>query len=114
MLESNPDVGYCEIIPLPNARERKELGLRKHEDPETILVQTDWDLPGIASSFGWSLTSVQVPGRKRGPKRCDHRSTDGTITCKECGADAGMFIDAAREWIDSHDGKTAQDPGYFS
>lgn len=78
------------------------------DDGQTVLVQTDWDFPGVASSFGWDIASVAV---ERG---CLHSGTDGTIRCPNCRLQPGDFIDAAREWLDDHDGATADDPGYFS
>jgi hypothetical protein len=83
--------------------------------PGDILVQTDWDYPGIASSFGWSPAMVREDSRDPadGPK-CDHPGTDGTITCPDCGTYAATFIDSAAEWLDDHIGATADDPGYFA
>jgi len=31
------------------------------DDGQTILIQNDWDYPGTAVSFGWSLSEVQQP-----------------------------------------------------
>ncbi len=45
---------------------------------------------------------------------CDHSGTDGTIACPECGTLATTFIGAAAEYLDSHIGATADDPGYFA
>ena len=56
-------------------------------DGEAILIQTDWDWPGVAQTFGWSLANVQAPepefDDEPGPVHCDH------------------------------DGAQADDPGYF-
>jgi len=83
------------------------------QDGQDLLVQTDYDFPSLATTFGWDITSV--PGR-RGLRdvRCRHDSTDGTIGCADCGTTASEFIDAARSWLDDHDGAIAEDPGYFS
>ena len=81
--------------------ERRDFGIYLVIDQETgddILVQTDWDFPGLASAFGW------VPCRK-----C--RFTDGTIDCAH--QTAGEIIEEAREFLDEHIGETAEDPGYF-
>lgn len=78
------------------------------EDGRDLLIQTNWDLPCIASTFGWSMDSVQKAGR-----HCEHSGTDGTIACPECSLQAGDFIAAARQWIDDHDGAETDDPGYF-
>jgi len=63
-----------------------------------LLVQTDWDYPGIASTFGWSH---------------EHGETDGTIDCPVCGKSASDMIMEAQEYLDDHIGDTAEDPGYF-
>lgn len=101
------------------------------DDGRTLLIQTDWDYPSVASSFGWSLACVQkcdeCGGRAVGPNVlhcqecdhasddacCSHRGTDGTIDCPECGCTVGEFISAAAEWLADNDGATAADPGYF-
>ena len=76
---------------------------------DRILIQTDWDFPATAETFGWSTRNVQVCPECT----CDHNGTDGTVDCK-CGITVGQFIDAAREWHDNNDGATAEDPGYFA
>jgi hypothetical protein len=114
-----------------------------------LLVQTDYDYPGIAGDFGWSLRSVMpylcescdaptatviaeggdipdVPictdcmAVAPDPaylatvvRTCEHDGTDGTIACA-CGLTAVDFIGAACEYLDSHIGATADDPGYFA
>ena len=62
-----------------------------------ILVQTDWDFPGLASPFGWSP--------------CSCGATDGTVDCDH--KTAGEMIAAARDFLTAHVGDTADDPGYF-
>ncbi len=119
-----------------------------NDDGRRVLVQTDWDYPGVADTFGWSLREVQR-GKCRcggsidwppGPPEhyaqthptdpcgtdgvceecgthypwCNHRSTDGTVDCRECGVTAGEFITAAGEWLRDNDGATAKNPGYFA
>ena len=77
------------------------------------LIDCDWEFPGVASSFGWSIAGVQRRGyHERG--YCEHDSTDGTVACKQCGTKAGDFIAAAYDWLLDNDGATADDPGYFS
>ena len=68
-------------------------------DGRTRLIQTDWDYPGVASSFGW-----------RGHK---HGETDGTVDCPTCGRKAGDMIADAQKYLDRHVGKVVRDPGYF-
>jgi hypothetical protein len=73
------------------------------------LVQTDWEYPATAQLFGWSLVRVQRRHDRilifdRNPPRghrCDHRSTDGTVDCPECGVRATDFIQAAGRFLDS-------------
>ena len=64
---------------------------------ETILIQSDYDFPGVASAFGFV------------PCRCG--ATDGTIDCPHKTASA--MISAARDWLDNNEGKIVDDPGYF-
>lgn len=82
------------------------------EDGQSRLIQTDYDFPGVANTFGWSIQSVQWPVEDSDP--CEHSGTDGTVPCPKCGMPASKFIRAARQWIDDHDGITAEDPGYFT
>jgi hypothetical protein len=84
------------------------------------LVQSDYDACGVASSFGWSVKDVKgnvaefdENGNIVKNIKCDHSGTDGTIDCKGCGVKAMQFISSAIEYINSNDGKTAEDPGYF-
>lgn len=62
------------------------------------IVQTDWDFPGLASTFGW------VPCRK-----C--RATDGTVDCAH--KTASQMISEAYDYLMAHLGKQVPDPGYF-
>ena len=60
---------------------------RPDMDPsQSILIQTDWDWPGIASALGW------VP--------CDCGETDGTVDCPH--RTAADMIQEAGEYIDAH------------
>jgi len=74
---------------------------------ETVLFQTDYDFPCLARTLGWN--------GKIGREHCDHRSTDGTVDCKECGRKAGDFISAAQTWLDNHCGQSFRGKGeeYF-
>lgn len=101
-------------------------------DGRDRLIQMDWDWPGVAANFGFSLRSVQRCQRCGKVLRvvdckqfacidcddligqcCQHSGTDGTIDCKACGLQAGDFVTAARDWMDDNDGAEAADPGYF-
>ena len=71
-----------------------------HETRDTILVQTDWDFPGVAQAFGWT------------PCHCG--GTDGTVDCRDCGRTAGEMITEADQYLFEHDGERVEDPGYFA
>ncbi|MGE0533460.1 MAG: hypothetical protein AB7O68_00695 [Pirellulales bacterium] len=62
-----------------------------------LLVQVDWDMPGLASAFGWVA--------------CFCGETDGTVDCPH--RKAREMISSAREYLDQHVGESAEDPGYF-
>lgn len=70
-------------------------------------VGTDWEYPSAATGLGWSIRRVQKRGNKTvtlsrvvpGKLNCRHSSTDGTVTCKECGVTASEFIAAAGEFL---------------
>lgn len=68
------------------------------DDGRDILIQTDWDWPGVASNFGW------VPCLE-----CN--DTDGTVDCAH--ATATEMIQDAGNWLQEHDGESFDDPGYF-
>lgn len=90
--------------------------LNAEDESQTRLVQTDWDFPGVAMTFGWSPRDVQRTDQDGEPllsEPCDHGGTDGTVDCEACGVTAGEFIEAARKWLEDHDGAIADDPGYF-
>jgi hypothetical protein len=71
--------------------------LLRARDGRTILVQTDWDFPILATTFGWSPCSC---GATDGTVDCEHRTADEMI------ADAQAFLRA-------HAGDSTDDPGYF-
>ena len=68
------------------------------DDGCDILIQTDWDYPGVASTFGWCP--------------CDCGETDGTVDCPH--RTASDMISEAGEYLDDHIGNTVDDPGYFA
>ena len=78
-----------------------------NEDGQDLLVQTDWDRPGIASHFGWDKFNVQASSYS-----CDHDYSDGTVDCK-CGVKVGDFISSATEFLDDNIGAETDDPGWF-
>lgn len=67
------------------------------DDSQNRLIQTDWDFPGIASTFGWSP--------------CSCGATDGTVACAH--KNAGQMIAEAQAFLDEHIGDDFADPGYF-
>jgi hypothetical protein len=99
------DCGGYELLPV-----NKRLARRQEQEngEESILFQTDWDFPSLARSLGWR--------GKIGREKCEHRGTDGTITCPDCGRTAGDFIAAAVDWLDDNVGRVFQGKGaeYFN
>ncbi len=89
----------------------------QNEDGRSVLIQTDYDFPGVAATFGWSTDHKrQKSTLEYNPEDspCDGSSfTDGTIDCPACKKKAISFINEAREWIDENDGAKEFDPGYF-
>jgi hypothetical protein len=100
------DFGTYELTPANKRLARK---LEKDTGNESVLFQTDWDFPPLARTLGWNMKV------KRGDK-CEHSSTDGTVTCRECGATAHDFIQSAIEFLDNHDGHVFRGKGeeYFN
>jgi hypothetical protein len=75
----------------------KSIYLLAADDGEEILIQADWDFPGVANTFGWS------------PCHCG--TIAGTVDCPHKTASA-MISDAA-EYLDDHVGESVADPGYI-
>lgn len=71
------------------------------ETGKDILIQSDWDYPGIASAFGWVPCSQC--SRTDGTVSCDHR------TATEMILDAHDFLDSIAD-TDTQ----VNDPGYFT
>lgn len=70
----------------------------RSSDGRTLLIQTDYDYPGTAISFGW------VP--------CKCGMTDGTINCGHKYA-SEMIVNAGN-FLRKHIGDEVEDPGYFN
>lgn len=66
---------------------------------EDMVIQTDWDYPGLASSMGW--------------RACECGGTDGTVDCEKCGRVADRMMAEAYDWIRAHMNEKFDDPGYF-
>jgi hypothetical protein len=99
------DFGTLELTEM----KRTHRGPRRYREGRDILIQTDWDYPGIASAMRWSPRAAATRAQNA---RCDHSGTDGTVDCA-CGLTASRMITHAREWIDAREGLTFPDPGYF-
>ena len=67
------------------------------DDGREVLIQTDWDFPGLANTFGW------VP--------CECGQTDGTVDCRH--RTASTMIAEAAEYLGDHVGDSVEDPGYL-
>ncbi|HOF89044.1 MAG TPA: hypothetical protein PLZ36_13220 [Armatimonadota bacterium] len=78
--------------------------LIQHDDGRELLIQSDWDFPGLAMTFGWT------PCRRC--RRSCKGATDGTIACPR--RSAFEHILDAQAWLDTHIGKRVTDPGYFT
>lgn len=60
-----------------------------YSETDSMLIQTDWDYPGVASRLGY------VP--------CGCGTTDGTVDCAH--NTATDMISAAYDWIADHAGE---------
>lgn len=72
------------------------------DNGESRLIQSDWDYPGIASTFCWNP--------------CDSGLTDGTIDCQcGCGKKSSDMINEAFEYLTEIADSEIEvdDPGYF-
>lgn len=90
---SQDDFGTYEIWPVNKRIARK---FEEETGHECVLIQTDWDWPGVASSLGWVN------------KTCTHdcyHHTDGTVDCP-CGRTAHTMIQDAGEYLDRMTGRT--------
>ena len=63
----------------------------------SLLVQSDWEFPGMAGAFGWIA--------------CACGETDGTVACSH--RTVSQMIWDAYDFLDNHVGATVDDPGYF-
>ena len=97
----------CRVLN-PEAKDGK-FDWNERDEKNTRLIQTDWDYPGLATTFLWNKARV------RENEKCEHDGTDGTIDCP-CGVTAHQFIEAARTYLDHcvENAVVVEDPGYFS
>jgi hypothetical protein len=84
------DFNFCFVI--------RRVSRLKEERGDTVYIQTDWDYPGVASTFGWSVG-------------CDC-STDGTVDCQH--KTVSEYIASAYGYPSNNIGKVVEDPGYFN
>jgi len=61
-----------------------------YDEEVTVLIQTDWDFPAVATRMGWEVC-------------CGEGSTDGTIDCPDCGKTASEMITGAYNFIKEHE-----------
>ena len=61
-----------------------------YDESATILIQTDWDYPGVASDMGWQA--------------CDCGETDGTVNCQH--RKALEMISEAFDYIREREGQS--------
>lgn len=72
-------------------------GGNPYHDADTVLFQSDWDWPGLASNLGY------VP--------CECGYTDGTVDCEH--HKTIDMITAAYDYLMDHLEEEFEDPGYF-
>ena len=65
---------------------------------KTVLIQTDWEYPSLASTFGFVTCWC---GETDGTENCPHRTAVEMIT-------------AAADFLREHIDAVAEDPGYFT
>jgi hypothetical protein len=65
-------------------------GCSMYDDKNTVLIQSDWDFPGVASMMGWTPCK-------------DCGDTDGTVDCAH--KTATQMISEARDFIREHAGE---------
>ena len=78
-----PDYAPCAFIIAQD-------GASPFDEAKTVLIQTDWDWPGVASRMGYT------------PCKCG--DTDGTVDCAH--HTATEMIQAAGEFIREHEGES--------
>jgi len=74
-----------------------ERGYTTRDDEHTILIQSDWDYPSLASNLGYVA--------------CECGATDGTIDCQH--KTASEMIEDAIDFLDDNLGVEFDDPGYL-
>ena len=73
------------------------------DDGRDLLIQSEWDYPATAMTFGWNPCT-------RCRRTCKGAS-DGTINCPR--RTASEHIASAQTWLDRNIGRRVPDPGYF-
>ncbi len=72
-------------------------------DDSTAYVQSDWDFPRLAVTFGGRIHTRGCPSRCRG--------TDGTVACPDCGTTVGDYISRAMDYLDGCPSVSAREYG---
>lgn len=78
----------------------------------SIRITDEYDLPAIATLFGWSPAEFEndFPEMSNGRRYvvgewsdarspCEHHDTDGQTDCRLCGATMQQFVESAQEWL---------------
>jgi hypothetical protein len=109
-IDRDPSYAPCSYLLCVAEKEAgsEDYGWNTRDDSKTVLVQVDFDYPGIAQSFGWDMGASK--------DGCDHEGTDGTVVCPACGKTTSQFIQDAGEFLDAtvEAGTVVKDPGYFA
>lgn len=67
------------------------------DDKNTVLVDSDWDFPRLAGSFGYTP--------------CEHCGTDGTVDCAH--KTVSKMISEAYDFLMEHEGEPFDGSEYF-
>ncbi len=93
--------------------------LELEDSDKSVLIQTDWEWPGLASALGWGCQCHPTLGKPCACEKlpCSCGTSDGTVDCPTCKirvvedgkvkllkCTASRMIMYAREWLDEHDG----------
>ncbi len=86
MIEANR-FGHYELFEL---FDEKDIPYSQLKDKSIGYYQSDYQFPGLAQRLGMPF---------------DHKHTDGTVDCPDCGKTVTEFISEAVEYLDDHTGK---------
>ena len=64
----DPEYAPCCFILCREYEHRDAMGLRitwsTRRDEHTVLIQSDWDFPGVARAFGWTGDDADIEGAR--------------------------------------------------